>query len=94
MGFKNVNLGNAYGEPTKKSIQYCPEAEIDLHLQHYKASLFVIVALHELLGHGSGRNIHEKPNFTNPIDESEITTFYKPNETWHSVFGEIASTYE
>lgn len=24
LGFKNVNLGNAYGEPTAKSIQYTP----------------------------------------------------------------------
>ena len=29
-----------------------------------------------------------------PIDGSEINTFYGPNETWHSVFGQIASTYE
>lgn len=58
LGFKNVNLGNAYGEPTVKSIQYTPENEIDLHLKYYKPSLFVIVALHELLGHGSGRLFH------------------------------------
>lgn len=24
LGFKNVNLGNAYGEPTVKSLQYTP----------------------------------------------------------------------
>lgn len=23
-GFKNVNLGNVYGEPTAKNIEYCP----------------------------------------------------------------------
>lgn len=55
LGFKNVNLGNAYGEPTEKSIQYCPVDEIKLNLKWYKPSLFVIVALHELLGHGSGK---------------------------------------
>lgn len=94
LGFKNVNLGNAYGEPTPKSIQYTPLDEIDLHLKHHKSSLFVIVALHELLGHGSGRLLREKVEFKNPIDNSDIHTFYGHNETWHSVFGEIASTYE
>jgi dipeptidyl-peptidase-3 len=54
----------------------------------------VIVALHELLGHGSGRLIFEKPTFVSPLDGQEITTFYKPNETWGSVFGKIASFYE
>lgn len=24
LGFKNVNLGNVYGEPTSQSIQYTP----------------------------------------------------------------------
>ena len=54
----------------------------------------MIVALHELLGHGSGKLYNKKPDFPSPIDGSEITTFYKENETWHSVFGDIASTYE
>ncbi len=57
-GFKNVNLGNAYGKPTLESLQYIPEAEKPLHLKYYNPSLFVIVALHELLGHGSGKLLH------------------------------------
>jgi dipeptidyl-peptidase-3 len=61
LGFKNVNLGNVYGKPTKESLQYISEAEIDLHLKYSNPSLFVIVALHELLGHGSGRLYHHKP---------------------------------
>ena len=72
LGFKNVNLGNAYGTPTKKSLLFVPEKEADNHIKYFKPSLFVVVALHELLGHGSGRLLHEKPNFSNPIDDSEI----------------------
>jgi dipeptidyl-peptidase-3 len=53
----------------------------------------VIVALHELLGHGSGKLLHEKPTFVSPLDGKEITTFYQPNQTWGSVFGKIASFY-
>lgn len=52
------------------------------------------MALHELLGHGSGKLYEEQPKFPSPLDGQEIKTFYKPNETWHSVFGEIASGYE
>jgi dipeptidyl-peptidase III len=86
-GFKNVNLGNAYGKPTKEGMQYVPEDEKDMHLKYYNPSLFVIVALHELLGHGSGKLYNELPNFPSPLDGKEITTFYKANESWHSVFG-------
>jgi dipeptidyl-peptidase III len=93
-GFKNVNLGNAYGKPTKEGMQYVPEAEKDMHLEFYNPSLFVIVALHELLGHGSGKLYDKLPEFNSPLDDQPFTTYYKPNETWHSVFGEIASTYE
>lgn len=93
-GFKNVNLGNAYGEPTVESFQYTPQDKIEMCLKYYKPSLFVLVALHELLGHGSGKLLTSKSDFNSPLDGKEITTFYQPNETWHSVFGEIASTYE
>lgn len=92
-GFKNVNLGNAYGTPTKESLQYIAEDEKELHLKYYNPSLFVIVAIHELLGHGSGKLYEKCPDFPSPLDGQEIKTYYKANETWHSVFGEIASTY-
>jgi len=46
-----------------------------------------MVALHELLGHGSGKLLTSKPEFKSPLDGEEITTFYGPNETWHSIFG-------
>ena len=58
-GFKNVDLQNAYGEVTREKVQYLPLDEIDKYLSHQKEALFVIVALHELLGHGSGRLFYE-----------------------------------
>jgi len=60
-GFKNVNLGNAYGKPTKEGMLYVPEVEKDMHLDFYNPSLFIIVALHELLGHGSGKLYDKLP---------------------------------
>lgn len=79
LGFKNVNLGNAYGKPTPESLQYIPEALKELHLKYSSPSLFMQVALHELLGHGSGKMYEEQAKFPSPLDGSEIKTFYKPN---------------
>lgn len=49
-GFKNVNLGNAYGKPKKENVQYSREEDAELFVKYYKESLFITVALHELLG--------------------------------------------
>lgn len=62
-------------------------------MKYHNPSLFLIVALHELLGHGTGRLCHELPAFENPL-KYPFETYYKEGETWHSVFGDIASGYE
>lgn len=54
----------------------------------------MIVALHELLGHGSGRLLNEILPIDSPLNGKPFTTAYKENESYHSVFGEISSTYE
>jgi dipeptidyl-peptidase-3 len=54
-GFKNVNLGNVYPRPSKTTIDYLPESDSDLLVKYSKESLTLIVALHELLGHGTGK---------------------------------------
>ena len=54
-GFKNVNLGNVYPIPQQSTIQFIEEAEKDLMCKYSKESLTLIVALHELLGHGTGK---------------------------------------
>jgi dipeptidyl-peptidase III len=50
-----VNLGNVYGTPNRENVLYLNETDKDLFVKCYKPSLFVIVALHELLGHGTGK---------------------------------------
>jgi dipeptidyl-peptidase-3 len=60
--------------------------------------------VHELLGHGTGKLLQEiSPGIYNfdkdsppisPITNKPITTWYKPGQTWGSVFGSIAASYE
>lgn len=102
-GFKNVNLGNAYGKPKKEYIQYVDPAEIDLFVKYSNDALFLIVALHELLGHGTGKLFvkdkdgkynFDQENLKHPLTGEKITNCYNHNETWGSRFGELASGYE
>lgn len=55
LGFKNVNLGNAYPVPKASTIQFLYADDIELMCKYSKESLTLIVALHELLGHGTGK---------------------------------------
>jgi hypothetical protein len=65
---------------------------------------FAQTAVHELIGHGTGKLLTETApgqfNFdhTNPpispITGDPISTWYKPGETWNSVFGKLAPTVE
>lgn len=62
------------------------------------------VGIHELLGHGTGKLLQEtsldKYNFdidnppVSPVTKKPCTTWYKLSQTWNSVFGSIASSYE
>lgn len=61
-------------------------------------------AIHELLGHVSGKLLaeptpgvfnfdHDNPPIS-PITGKPIQTWYKPKETWNIVFGKLAMTVE
>ena len=102
-GFKNVNLGNCYPKPNKKNAPFMDPAVLDTVLDNLTDGLFVQVALHELLGHGSGRLLREdsdgkfnfdKGTLINPLTDKPVDTWYKPNETWNAKFGAISSGYE
>jgi dipeptidyl-peptidase III len=66
--------------------------------------LEIQVGIHELLGHGTGKLLQEtSPGVYNfdkdsppisPITKKPVTTWYKPGQTWGSVFGSIAASYE
>lgn len=72
-------------------------------VKHFKDSLTLIVALHELLGHGTGKLFQKDENgnlnfnqaeVKNPFTGQEITTCYDHGETWSQKFGKLHSGYE
>jgi dipeptidyl-peptidase III len=89
-GFKNVNLGNVYPRPNKENIKFLSEDDKEIFCKYSKESLTLIVAIHELLGHGTGKlfQLDEQGNknwpsdLKNPFTGGEITTCYTATETW------------
>lgn len=66
-------------------------------------SLTLIVALHELLGHGTGKlfikntetgEINYPADLKHPLTGGEITTAYTQTESWSQKFGQLHSGYE
>ena len=90
-GFKNVNLGNVYPKPKKENIRFLCESDADFLVKYSNESLTLIVALHELLGHGTGKlftknvdtgELNYSTEVKNPFTGEEITTNYLSTETW------------
>ena len=67
------------------------ENDVDLISKYSKESLSLIVGLHELLGHGSGKLLTKDvengtfnfpSDLLNPFTNEPIDTFYLSTETW------------
>lgn len=104
-GFKNVSLGNVLSaKPPNEKIPFIREEDMKLYQQCSDEAFEVQVGLHELLGHGCGKLLQEtepgKYNFDvqnppiSPVTGEKITTWYKPGETWGTVFGGMGPSYE
>lgn len=103
-GFKNYTLTNAVPKMSSKTVQFAREDMCELLSKYSKEALDLKVALHELLGHGSGKlfiqdiNTKEfnfdKDNLVNPLTGEKVTTWYMSNETWMSKFKKLHSAYE
>lgn len=104
-GFKNVSLGNVLSaKAPNEPIPFIKDKDLDVYSKNRDSAFEVQVGLHELLGHGCGKLLQEtRPgeyNFdpkkppVSPVSKKPITTWYKPGQTWGSVFGPIASSYE
>ena len=104
-GFKNVSLGNVLSAKAPNEPLPFVRKEDDEVFRKYRDPAFEVqVGIHELLGHGCGKLLQETApgeyNFdiknppVSPITKKPITSYYKPGQTWSSVFGSIASSYE
>ena len=105
VGFKNVSLGNVLSaKAPNEPIPFIREEDLSLYQVHRDDAFEVQVGIHELLGHGTGKLLQETApgeyNFDinnppiDPVSRKPCATFYKPGQTWNSVFGQIASSYE
>lgn len=103
-GFKNVNLGNVYPKPNAGNIQFLSEEDKHFLCKYSNESLTLIVALHELLGHGTGKLFtkdaetgelnYDPAVHKNPFTGEEVSTAYLSTETWSQKFGKLHSGYE
>ncbi|OTB08846.1 hypothetical protein M426DRAFT_316873 [Hypoxylon sp. CI-4A] len=104
-GFKNVSLGNVLSaKAPNEKIPFIDEKDLDVYQRYRDGSFEVQVGLHELTGHGCGKLLQEtspgKFNFdkenppVSPLTGKPVTTWYKPGQTWGSVFGSLAGSYE
>lgn len=105
LGFKNVSLGNVLSaKAPNEPIPFIRQQDLGLFRKYRDPAFEVQVGIHELLGHGTGKLLQETApgeyNFDksnppiSPITNKPISTWYKPGQTWSSVFGSIASSYE
>lgn len=104
IGFKNVSLGNILNAKGRKhKISFITDDLQDMYDKYQTQAFEVQVGIHELLGHGTGKLLMENDDHTfnfdhkNPpigLDGKPVTTYYKPGETWGSLFGSLAGPYE
>jgi dipeptidyl-peptidase-3 len=104
-GFKNVSLGNVLSaKAPNEKIPFISDADLPLYQKLRDKAFEIQVGIHELLGHGTGKLLQETApgvyNFDknsppiSPLTNKPVTTWYKPGQTWGSVFASVASSYE
>lgn len=72
--------------------------------RHRFHSYYIWVVLHEILGHGTGRFLSElSPGYfnfdpqnppLNPLTGKPVDNWYRPGQTWTSVFEDLATTVD
>ena len=104
-GFKNVSLGNVLSaKAPNEPISFIRSEDMELYQANRDAAFEVQVGIHELLGHGTGKLLQETSageyNFEfehppiSPVTGKPTTTYYKPSETYSTVFASLSSSYE
>ena len=103
-GFKNLTLLNAYDSFDSEFLKnFISQEDVEMTQKiGNKVSMFK-TALHELLGHGTGKMFKidkdgkynfDIDNTINPITNEKIKSFYLPEETYESKFSSISRPLE
>lgn len=103
-GFKNVSLGNVIASTMKESApNFLNAADTELLNRNLADSFEVQVGLHELLGHGSGKQFERTAdgsyNFETGLQDPlraahPISGWYEEGQTFDSQFGSLSSAFE
>eukprot|EP01118_Nematostelium_gracile_P001629 TRINITY_DN1168_c0_g1_i3.p1 TRINITY_DN1168_c0_g1~~TRINITY_DN1168_c0_g1_i3.p1 ORF type:complete len:704 (+),score=218.99 TRINITY_DN1168_c0_g1_i3:82-2112(+) len=96
-GFKNVSLQNVLSAKSLEKADYIKDDTQDLYQKYESDGFGVQVAIHELLGHGTGKLFNEENfprNLVNPLTNQPVSSWYQKGETWDSKFQSLASTIE
>ncbi|CAF3772251.1 unnamed protein product [Rotaria socialis] len=103
VGFKNLTITNAmFARIGAKGGPFLSDSDHQLREKFGAAALEIKVALHELLGHGSGKLLRRKDdgnlNFDpqkvkNPFTGSEVS-FYECGQSYQTEFTNVSSAYE
>ena len=101
-GFKNVIFET--DKPENRSawhkIDHINETESYFYHEHIKNAMRVLVAGHELFGHGSGKLIYRGDDgkcplkLIDPVDGAVFESCYEKGENFATKFGEFSSSYE
>ena len=85
-------------------IHWVHPSEADGYRKINHVLRFITTSIHELYGHGTGKLLAETSpgvyNFDpehppiNSLTGEPVKTWYRPNQTWTSVFGKLAGTVE
>lgn len=98
-------MGNVLSaKAPNEKIPFIRDEDLEVYKKYRDAAFEVQVGLHELTGHGCGKLLQETApgvfNFdqsnppVSPLTNKPVTTWYKPGQTWGSVFGGLAGAYE
>ncbi|KAI9319493.1 peptidase family M49-domain-containing protein [Dichotomocladium elegans] len=104
LGSKNVSLGNVISaESPGEKFPFISADDLPLYRKYRNLSFEVQVGTHEL-GHGTGKVFTQEDdegslNFVpedtiHPLTNKPVDSWYKPGQTFHSLFRAIANSYE
>lgn len=96
-GFKNISIRNRVIQSSAPDVTLLSKEDSKIYTRLSTQSFGVLVALHELLGHGSGKDLAETSSGTynfnhsalpwNPVTGKPVESWYGPGQNWKPLFG-------